>query len=205
MTRFAVLVSGRGSNLRALAEAAKSKRIPGEIALVVSNRPGAKALEFATDAGLPTAVLPHKAYSKRRAYDRDLVRLLQAYDIDWVLLAGFMRILSEVVVEAYPQRILNIHPSLLPAFPGLAPQQQAIDAGVAVSGCSVHFVDAGMDTGIIAAQAVVPVKHGDDAAALSKRILKAEHKLYPRVMRWAAEGLLDDGIPPDTAARLLLP
>lgn len=189
--RFAVLVSGRGSNLESLAKCASKKRFPGSIALVLCNKPNAPGLEIATGLGLATAVLPHNAYSSRPAYDQALVDILRAYSIDWVLLAGFMRILSPVMVDAFPNRIVNIHPSLLPAFPGLHPQQQALDAGVTESGCTVHLVDGGVDTGRVLGQRRVRVKRKDDAEQLAARILKAEHKLYPKVMTRIARGLVD--------------
>lgn len=190
MTRFAVLVSGRGSNLKALIKRAQQPGFPGRIALVLSNKPRAKALKSATASGIPTVVLPQKAFADRESYDRALVDTLKAYEVDWVLLAGFMRLLSPVMIEAFNQRIVNIHPSLLPAFPGLHPQIQALDAGVLASGCTVHLVDQGTDTGSIVAQGIVAVAPEDDEETLSERILAMEHRVYPMVMAWIAQGLL---------------
>ncbi|TNE85421.1 MAG: phosphoribosylglycinamide formyltransferase [Deltaproteobacteria bacterium] len=193
MRRFAVLASGRGSNLEALLATVSSEDFPGRICVVASNKPKARALDVATEHGIPTAVLSHKGYARRRDYDADLVRLLQAYRPDWILLAGFMRVLTPTFLDAFGGRVLNIHPSLLPAFPGLNAQQQALDAGASESGCTVHLVDAGTDTGPILAQAVVPVRPDDTEETLSTRILAAEHQLYPQVLRWVAENRVHVG------------
>lgn len=186
----AVLVSGSGTNLQALIEA----QGPYRIAVVLSNRPGVYALERAERAGIPTEVVSHRGLD-RVAYDQALLERLAPHAPDWICLAGFMRILGPTFLEAYPWRVLNIHPALLPSFPGLHAQRQALQAGVRVTGCTVHLVDAGTDTGPIVAQTAVPVRPGDDEDALTARILRAEHELYPRVVRWAAEGLIhvEDG------------
>lgn len=186
--RLAVLVSGSGTNLQAVLDAAREGRLHAEIAVVVSNRAAAKALERARDAGVEAQVLAHKEFASREAYDAALVALLRARGVDLVVLAGFMRIVTPVLLEAFPDRVVNIHPSLLPAFPGLDAQQQAFAAGVAVSGCTVHLVDGGMDTGPILAQAAVPVLANDDVEALRTRILAEEHRLLPEVLQWFAEG-----------------
>lgn len=195
MTRFAVLASGRGSNLEALLDATAAPDVPGRVCVVASNRRRARALELATERGVPTAVLSHKGFAKRKAYDRALADLLAVYQPDWILLAGFMRVLTPTFLDAFEGRVLNIHPSLLPAFPGLHAQRQAIEAGASESGCTVHLVDRGTDTGPIVAQAVVPVLSGDTEDRLAGRILAAEHRLYPMVTRWVAEGwvTLDSG------------
>ncbi|MGH9484107.1 MAG: phosphoribosylglycinamide formyltransferase [Terriglobales bacterium] len=180
--KLGVLISGRGSNLQAIAGA-----FPGSIALVLSNRPPAPGLAWARTQGLAACALP-SAGREREDYDREVVARLRDAEVDLVCLAGYMRLLSSYFVQAYAGRILNIHPSLLPAFPGLDAQQQAIDAGVKFSGCTVHFVDETLDGGPIIAQAVVPVFDADDAATLAARILVEEHKLYPEVILAVARG-----------------
>ncbi len=187
MTRLGILISGRGSNLRAIAAAARDGRLGAEIALVLSNRPGAPGLAWAREQGLPVCELP-SAGREREDYDREVVARLRSAGVELVALAGYMRLLSGVLLDAYPGRILNIHPSLLPAFPGLDAQQQAIEYGVKFSGCTVHFVDESLDGGPVLVQAVVPVLDSDDAAALAARILEQEHRLYPEAIRLVAEG-----------------
>ena len=186
--RLGVLVSGSGSNLQALLDAFAPPDAPAEVALVVSNVPTAFALERARKAGVRTAVLEHKAFPSRQAFDAELVRVLRDAGVEWVCLAGFMRLLSPDFLGAFPGRVLNIHPSLLPAFPGLHAPRQALEKCVKVAGCTVHFVDAGTDTGPIIGQAAVPVLPGDDEAALAARILTEEHRLYPLVDRLAVAG-----------------
>ena len=186
--RLGVLVSGGGSNLQALLDACARPDFPAEVALVVCNVPTAHALERARKAGVPTAVLEHKAYGSRADFDRALGEALVAAGVEWVCLAGFMRLLGADFLGRFPGRVLNIHPSLLPAFPGLHAQRQALERGVKVTGCTVHFVDPGMDTGPILAQAAVPVLPGDDEAALSARILQQEHRLYPLAVRLVVSG-----------------
>jgi phosphoribosylglycinamide formyltransferase-1 len=179
-----VLISGRGSNLRALIEACADPGYPAEIALVVSSRPDAPGLEVAAAAGIPAAVIAH---SDRRAFAADAEALLRQRGIELVCLAGFMRVLDTNFVEAWRDRMVNIHPSLLPSFRGLHAQQQALAAGVRFTGCTVHFVRPDLDCGPIIGQAVVPVCPGDDEAGLSARIRRVEHRLYPFALRLIAE------------------
>jgi len=187
--RLGVLISGRGSNLAALIEACRrAPDFPAEIALVISNRPGAPGLDFAAQAGISAQVIDHKGFPSRAAFDRALDEALRAAGIDLVCNAGFMRILTPAFVEAWRDRHLNIHPSLLPAFRGLDTHARALAAGVRISGCTVHFVRAEMDAGPIVAQAAVPVLPGDDADTLAARVLRAEHRLYPWAVRLAASG-----------------
>jgi len=186
--KFAVLISGSGSNLQALIDACKTPDYPANLCVVLSNQPDAYGLERARLAGIPTEIVRPRDFENRAAYDRHLAVVLGSYGAEWVVLAGFMRIITEELLRAFPQRILNIHPSLLPAFPGLHAQKQAWEAGVRISGASVHLVDGGMDTGPLIAQGAVPVLPTDDENALQQRILRMEHRLYPRVVRWAAEG-----------------
>ena len=186
--KVGVLISGRGSNMAALIEAAKAPDYPAEIAVVVSNVAGAPGLKIAQDAGVATAAIPHKGFPDRESFDRVVSAELEKYGVGLVALAGFMRIQSPWFPAHWKDRIINIHPSLLPAFPGLKVQQQAIDAGVRVSGCTVHFVTPELDSGPIIAQAAVPVLPDDTADTLAARILRQEHRLYPTVVRWFAEG-----------------
>jgi phosphoribosylglycinamide formyltransferase 1 len=193
--RIAILISGRGSNMAALIEAARAPDYPAEIVLVVSNRPDAPGLERARAAGVGVLALDHKAFATREAFDGAVEAALLAEGVDLVCHAGFMRIQSEGLATRWLGRQLNIHPSLLPAFKGLEPQQQAIDAGVRISGCTVHFVTPELDAGPIVAQAAVPVLAGDTAETLADRILTAEHRLYPLALRLVVEGKarLEDG------------
>jgi len=180
--KIGVLISGRGSNLQALIDAQQQGELGGEIAVVVSNVGTAAGLERAHKAGIPTVVKDHRG-SKREAYDAEVVSVLREHGVDLVCLAGFMRLLSPVFVRAFPRRILNVHPALLPAFPGLDAQRQALEHGVKVSGATVHLVDEGLDSGAIVAQEAVPVHPDDSVESLSARILEAEHRLYPRAVR----------------------
>ena len=189
-TRIAVLVSGSGTNLQALIDAAADPSFPAEIAVVLSNRPKAYGLERARLAGLKTEVLRHRAFDSREAFDAALVGVLNQYQVSWVCLAGFMRLLTPTFLDSFPGRVLNIHPALLPAFPGTHGQEQALEYGVRVAGATVHFVDSGTDTGPIIAQAVVPVNQDDAPESLKQRILAQEHRLYPMVLRMACEGRL---------------
>jgi phosphoribosylglycinamide formyltransferase-1 len=177
--RLGILISGRGSNLKAIIDAIADRRLDASIAIVISNRADAPGLEHARRAGIETLVLSHHAFATREEYDRALVTELRAREVALVCLAGFMRLLSPVFVEAYPNRILNIHPSLLPKYAGLHPQQQALDDGAAVSGATVHFVNKDLDAGPIVLQREVPVLPGDTARTLADRILQVEHTLYP--------------------------
>ena len=190
MTRLKVgiLISGRGSNMAALIEAARASDYPAEIACVVSNVASAAGLEIAKKAGIAAVAIPHKDYPDRESFDRAVSAVLEKHGVGLVALAGFMRIQSPWFPQAWAGRIINIHPSLLPAFKGLHVQQQAIDAGARVSGCTVHFVTPELDSGPIIAQAAVPVLAGDTADTLAARILRQEHRLYPLVVRWFAEG-----------------
>lgn len=185
--KLGVLISGRGSNLQALIDACADAGYPAEIVLVISNRPGAKGLEHASAAGIPAQIIEHTAYSGRESFDRDVDAALRAAGVELICLAGFMRLLSAWLVEAWPNRIVNIHPSLLPAFKGTDSHAQALAAGVEISGCTVHFVVPEMDAGPIILQAEVPVLPGDDADSLAARVLTAEHQCYPRAVRLIAE------------------
>ena len=182
-----VLVSGSGTNLQAVIDAVAEGRLRAKIAVVVSNIGTAKALGRARAAGIPTVVLDHKAHASREAFDAAVVEVLRAHGVSCVVLAGFMRIITPVLLDAFPHRVVNIHPSLLPAFPGVHAQAQALRYGVRVSGCTVHLVDAGMDTGPVLAQATVPVLDGDDENTLRDRILVKEHELLPAVLQWLAD------------------
>ncbi len=186
--RIGVLLSGRGSNFEALAEAVAAGRIPNaEIALVLSNREDAPGIARARARGIAAQVIPSKGL-QREAYDRLAVAALRDKQVDLICLAGFMRLLSPYFIQAFPNRILNIHPSLLPAFPGLEAQRQALDYGVKFVGCTVHFVDENLDAGPIVLQAVVPVQDDDTEETLSARILAEEHKIYSQAVRIVLEG-----------------
>ncbi len=186
--RIGVLLSGRGSNLEALADSAAAGRIPNaEIAMVISNREGAPGIERAKARGIATRVIPSKGL-ERETYDRQVAAVLDEHKVDLVCLAGYMRLLSPYFVAKFRNRILNIHPSLLPSFPGLESQRQALESGVKFAGCTVHFVDENLDAGPIIVQAVVPVLDGDSEAALSERILKEEHRIYSEAVRIVLEG-----------------
>jgi phosphoribosylglycinamide formyltransferase-1 len=185
----AVLVSGSGTNLQAILEAGTRGELgPARVVVVVSNVAGVKALARAEAAGVPSLVLPHKQFASRQAFDEALVAALKERGVELVALAGFMRIVTPYFLQAFPLRIINIHPSLLPAFPGIHSQKQALDYGARITGCTVHFVDEGCDTGPIIFQAAIPVLDGDDEAALTARILAEEHRLYPAAIRALAEG-----------------
>jgi len=188
MKRIGVLLSGRGSNFVALAESVAAGRIPNaEISIVISNREGAPGIEKAKALGIETRVIPSKGL-EREAYDRQVVAALREKQVDLICLAGFMRLLSPYFIAAYPNRILNIHPALLPAFPGLESQRQALEYGAKFSGCTVHFVDEKLDAGPIVVQAVVPVRDDDTPDSLSERILKEEHRIYTEAVRIVLEG-----------------
>jgi phosphoribosylglycinamide formyltransferase-1 len=182
-SRIGVLLSGRGSNFVALADSIDAARIPNaEIALVLSNREGAPGIDRAKERSLPTRVIPSKGL-EREAYDRQVVAALREAKVDLICLAGYMRLLSPYFVAAFPDRILNIHPSLLPSFPGLESQRQALEYGVKFAGCTVHFVDENLDAGPIVLQSVVEVKDDDTDATLSERILKEEHRIYSEAVK----------------------
>jgi len=192
--RLGILISGRGSNMLAIGEAIAAGRLDATIAVVVSSRPGAPGLERAATAGIPTAVVAPKDHASREDCDRAIVALLRAHGVELVCLAGYMRLITPAFVEAFPDAILNVHPSLLPAFPGLDAQHQAWEHGVKVSGATVHFVTAELDAGPIVMQAPVPVEDGDTADTLSARILVEEHRIYPAaIARVLAGGWRIDG------------
>lgn len=186
--RTAVLISGRGSNLRSLTEAARAPDYPAQIVLVVSNKAEAGGLAIAQRAGIPTKVIPHKEFASREDFDAAIDAALREADVSLVCEAGFMRIHSEWFVKRWEGRILNIHPSLLPAFPGVRVHEQALAAGVKISGCTVHFLTAELDSGPIIAQASVPVLPDDTAETLAARVLEQEHELYPEALKLVAEG-----------------
>ena len=199
MIRIGILASGSGSNLQALLDAARDGRIDGTVAAVVCNVPGARALDRARAAGVAAELLPSKGVVDRQAYDREVVARLVAHRVDLVCLAGWMRLVTPAFLESFAPdprsrgcpRVMNVHPALLPSFPGLHAQRQALEYGVRFSGCTVHFVDAGTDTGPVIAQAAVPVLQGDDEASLSARILVEEHRIYPLAVQWFAQGRLE--------------
>ena len=200
-----VLVSGSGTNLQAVIDAVAAGRLRAKIGVVVSNIATAKGLDRARAAGISTVVLDHKAYASREAFDGAVVHALRSHGATCVVLAGFMRLITRVLLDAFPQRVVNIHPSLLPAFPGAHSQAQALAYGVRVTGCTVHLVDAGMDTGPVLAQSAVPVLDDDTEETLRDRILVEEHALLPTVLQWIADGRVEvvPGVPgaPGAAAR----
>jgi len=192
--RLAVLLSGRGSNFSALAEACRREEIPARVVLVLSDREEAPGLARAAEMGIPAVALPRKGFAGREAHEEAVLAALDGARPDLVCLAGYMRLLSASFVSRYPLRILNVHPALLPSFPGTEAQRQAVDYGVRVSGATVHFVDAGVDSGPVVAQEAVPVAAGDDAGTLAARILPVEHRLYVEAVRnvlaggWCLDG-----------------
>jgi phosphoribosylglycinamide formyltransferase-1 len=190
MKSIVILISGRGTNMEAIVRCAQSEQWPVRIAAVISNRPDAAGLAFAQAHGIATEVVPSKGYPSREAFDLDMQAAIDRYAPDLVVLAGFMRILTAPFVAHYAGRMLNIHPSLLPLFPGLATHQQALAAGVKLHGATVHFVTAELDHGPIVAQAAVPVLTGDTELTLANRVLEQEHVIYPRAVRWFIEGKL---------------
>jgi len=188
--RVGVLASGRGSNLQAILDASARADFPARVAVVVSDREGARALKIAAERGVPAVFLNPKDFGDREAYDAAITKVLEAHQVGLVCLAGFMRILGPAFVRAWRGRVMNIHPSLLPAFPGLNAQRQALDHGVKISGATVHFVDEGVDTGPIILNRGVPVQPDDTEETLAARILAEEHRLYPQAVRLFAEGRL---------------
>ena len=195
MKNIVILISGRGSNMEALIAARDAGNLPVNIAAVISNRPDAKGLETAAKSGITTHYIDHKAFAGREAFDAALAECIDGFAPDLVVLAGFMRILSEGFVRHYEGRLMNIHPSLLPAFPGLHTHQRALDEGVRIHGCTVHFVTPTLDHGPVIIQAAVPVLDSDNEASLAARVLRQEHRVYPQAVRWFAEGklTLDNG------------
>jgi len=189
--KLGVLVSGSGTNLQAILDAVAQGVLTADVRIVISNRPDAKALERAALARVPTTVISHNELRDRAAFDRRLVEALREAGVDLVVLAGFMRVVTPIFLDAFPGRVVNIHPALLPSFPGVHGQRQAIEHGVKVSGCTVHYVDAGTDSGPIIAQAAVPVKDGDTEETLSARILVEEHRLLVLVLQAIAEGKVE--------------
>ena len=196
MKRIVVLISGQGSNLDAIVRASEAQDWPGRVVAVISNRADARGLVAAQDKGIATAALDHKAFPDRAAFDAALAAAVERHAPDLVVLAGFMRILTPDFVARHAGRMLNIHPSLLPAFTGLHTHRRALEAGCKAAGATVHFVTAALDHGPIVAQAVVPVLQDDDEAALAARVLAQEHAMYPRALRWLLDGELEvrDGI-----------
>lgn len=188
MKNIVILISGRGSNMHAIVKACQQEQWPARIAAVISNKADAGGLAFAEEHQIPAIVVPSKGAASREAYDAELQRQIDAFSPDLVVLAGFMRILTPAFTAHYENRMLNIHPSLLPSFVGLHTHQQALDAGVKVHGATVHFVTAELDHGPIVAQAVVPVLDGDDEDTLAQRVLVQEHLIYPRAVRQFIEG-----------------
>ena len=190
MQRIVVLISGRGSNLQAIVRQAAAEQWPARVEAVISHRAEAAGLDWAASEGIATAIVDHRAYATRVAFERALTDAIDAHRPDWLVLAGFMRILGDEVVHHYAGRMLNIHPSLLPAFPGLHTHQKALESGCAVAGTTVHFVTPTLDHGPIVAQAAVPVRADDNTVSLAARVLAAEHKIYPMALRWAVHGRL---------------
>ncbi len=188
MKQIVILISGRGSNMEAILRAAAAEKWPAKIAAVFSNKAGAAGLDTAQAAGIPVVTIEHRNYSDRDSFDRALADAIDRFEPDLVVLAGFMRILTAAFVQHYHGRLLNIHPSLLPSFPGLATHQQALDAGVKFHGATVHFVTPELDHGPIVEQAVVPVLDDDTESVLAKRVLEQEHVIYPRAVRDIIEG-----------------
>ena len=210
---IAVLISGSGTNLQAIIDAIEAQRLDAKIQLVLSNRAEAYGLERAKNHGIPVEVLDHKRFPSREAFDQAVVDILRAHDVELAVLAGFMRLLSPVFVSAYSNRIMNIHPALLPAFPGLHVQKKAVEHGVRFSGCTVHFVNEACDEGPIIIQAVVPVFPDDTEDSLAARILAQEHRIYPRAIQLYSEGrlrvegrkVLVDGLAEKEHQTLILP
>ena len=188
MKNIVILISGRGSNMEAIVQACAQQNWSARIAAVISNKATAGGLEFAASHGIATAVVDHKQFDSREAFDTELARVIDDYQPDLVVLAGFMRILTEGFVRHYDGRLLNIHPSLLPAFPGLHTHERAIEAGCKLAGATVHLVTPELDHGPIVIQAAVPVLPGDTGDTLSARVLKQEHQIYPRAVRWFVDG-----------------
>lgn len=186
--KLGILVSGSGTNLQAILDAVRAGTLDADVRIVISNKPGVRSLERARLAGVPAKVLSHRDFSSRDAFDQALVDELRASGVQWVVLAGFMRVLTRTFLCAFERRVINIHPALLPAFPGIHAQKQALDYGVKVAGCTVHFVDDGVDTGPIIAQRAVPVLDGDDEQRLTERILEQEHQIFVQVLTWIAQG-----------------
>lgn len=189
-TRIGVLVSGNGTNLQSILDACKSGRIDAEVVVVISNKQDAYALERAKNANVETVILESKGFKTREDYDEELVKILKKRNVELVILAGFMRIVTSVLIKEFPMRIMNIHPALLPSFPGLHVQKKALEFGVKFSGCTVHFVTEDVDAGPIIIQAVVPIYENDTEETLRERILEQEHRIYPQAIQLFSEGRL---------------
>jgi phosphoribosylglycinamide formyltransferase-1 len=190
MKNIVILISGRGSNMEAIVQACALENWPARVAAVVSNKATASGLQFAAQEGIATAALDHKQFDSREAFDAELMKVIDGFAPDVVVLAGFMRILTEGFVRHYEGRLINIHPSLLPAFPGLNTHERALEAGCKVAGATVHLVTPELDHGPIVAQAVVPVLPDDTPETLAERVLEQEHQIYPKAVRWLVEGAL---------------
>jgi len=190
MVNIAVLVSGRGTNLQAIIEAIKEGRIEGKISIVISDNPKAYALERAKQYNIKTQYINYKEFKTREYYDKKIIKSLKEKEIELVVLAGYMRILSSYFIRTYKNKIMNIHPALLPSFPGLEAQNQAVNYGVKISGCTIHFVDEGLDSGPIILQKAVEVKDDDSEETLAARILKEEHQIYPQAIQLFSQGRL---------------
>jgi phosphoribosylglycinamide formyltransferase 1 len=188
--KIGVLISGRGSHLRNLIECCKRKQIKAEVGIVISNKANAPGLQYAADEGIESITLSHRAFPDRGAYDRQLVQFLKERNVELICLAGFLRLLSAEFVRAFPERIMNVHPSLLPAFPGLHAQKQALDYGVKMTGCTVHFIDEGLDSGPIILQSTMEIKDDDTEDTLSDRLLPLEHKTYAEAVKLFFAGRL---------------
>ncbi|WKB52343.1 phosphoribosylglycinamide formyltransferase [Eleftheria terrae] len=191
MKRIVILISGRGSNMEAIVNACAAEQWPAQVAAVISNRPDALGLQFAAARGIATGVVDHKQHASREAFDEALAQAIDAHAPDLVVLAGFMRILTPAFVARYDGRLINIHPSLLPAFPGLHTHRRAIEAGCKLAGATVHYVTAELDHGPIIVQAAVPVQPDDSEDSLSRRVLVQEHRIYPMAVRWIVEEALE--------------
>jgi len=189
--KLGVLVSGSGSNLQAIIDQIEMGRLDGEIKIVISNNPDAYAIKRCDKHGIPVTVVRHEDFFARDDFDSAMIKTLNDHAVELIVMAGFMRILSTAFLRTYPLKIMNIHPALLPAFPGLHVQKKAVEYGVKFSGCTVHFADEGVDTGPIIIQAVVPVLPDDTETTLAERILREEHKIYPQAIQWFAEGRLE--------------
>lgn len=188
--RIGALASGGGTNLQAIIDRCADGSVEAEIVVLICNNPGAGAIARAKKAGIETVTIDHRSFDDRTDFDKAIVAALQQAEVDLVVLAGFMRIVTETILDSFPNRVLNIHPALLPSFPGLHVQQKALDYGARFSGCTVHFVDSGVDTGPIIIQAVVPIFDDDTEDSLAAKILVQEHKIYPRAIQLFAEGRL---------------
>jgi phosphoribosylglycinamide formyltransferase-1 len=208
MKRIVILISGRGSNMEAIVRSCAEQAWAAQVVAVIANRPMAGGLAYAAERGIATAVVDHKAHVERLTFDAELAHTIDSFAPDLLVLAGFMRILGDAFVQRYAGRMLNIHPSLLPAFPGLHTHQRALDAGCKAVGATVHFVTPELDHGPIVMQSVVPVRPGDDAAALQARVLATEHMIYPLAVRWFIEDKLrvENGLvtQTDSASQVML-